>query len=167
MASHLALASRLRRDGGNIEGLSLKFIDEQPQQAYCANTSLYTLPGTQPIDRLKPVISLQVRAAACVHGQGCTAQAAEHHTLQGAAGRGAVRSHKCHVARSPSLCAPARQDGKFCPTSQPAWSAFREASFGFGLLEVLNATHATWEWKRDAGLGSGQGKFGRRPGRWQ
>lgn len=52
----------------------------------------------------------------------------------------------------------ARQDGKFCPTSQPAWSAFREASFGFGMLEVLNATHATWEWKRDAGLGGGQGK---------
>ena len=48
------------------------------------------------------------------------------------------------------------QDGKFCPTSQPAWSAFREASFGFGLLEVLNATHANWEWKRNAGMGGGE-----------
>lgn len=24
------------------------------------------------------------------------------------------------------------QDGQFCPTSQPGWSAFREQSFGYG-----------------------------------
>jgi len=33
---------------------------------------------------------------------------------------------------------------------QPAWSAFREASFGSGLLTVHNATHAEWEWQRVA-----------------
>ena len=27
---------------------------------------------------------------------------------------------------------------------QPAWSAFREGSFGAGRLEILNATHASW-----------------------
>jgi len=33
---------------------------------------------------------------------------------------------------------------------QPSWSAFREASFGSGLLTVYNATHAHWEWRRVA-----------------
>ena len=32
---------------------------------------------------------------------------------------------------------------------QPAWSAYREASFGHGILSVLNATHASWTWHRD------------------
>ena len=31
---------------------------------------------------------------------------------------------------------------------QPAWSAFREGSFGAGRLEIHNATHAMWEWRR-------------------
>ena len=31
-----------------------------------------------------------------------------------------------------------------------AWSAFRESSFGVGHLELLNATHAHYRWKRDA-----------------
>lgn len=32
---------------------------------------------------------------------------------------------------------------------QPATSAFREASFGHGRLEVVNATHALWTWHRN------------------
>jgi 3',5'-cyclic AMP phosphodiesterase CpdA len=32
---------------------------------------------------------------------------------------------------------------------QPAISAFREASFGHGRLEVANATHALWAWHRN------------------
>jgi len=32
---------------------------------------------------------------------------------------------------------------------QPAYSAFREASFGHGLFEVHNATHAAWAWHRN------------------
>jgi acid phosphatase type 7 len=32
---------------------------------------------------------------------------------------------------------------------QPAASAFREASFGHGRLEVVNATHALWAWHRN------------------
>lgn len=31
---------------------------------------------------------------------------------------------------------------------QPEWSAFRESSFGSGLLTVHNSTHALWEWRR-------------------
>jgi hypothetical protein len=31
---------------------------------------------------------------------------------------------------------------------QPAWSAFREGSFGAGYLALENATHATWTWHR-------------------
>ena len=32
----------------------------------------------------------------------------------------------------------------------PSWSAFREASFGSGKLELVNATHARWAWLRVA-----------------
>uniref|UniRef100_A0A0D9XP52 Purple acid phosphatase n=1 Tax=Leersia perrieri TaxID=77586 RepID=A0A0D9XP52_9ORYZ len=32
---------------------------------------------------------------------------------------------------------------------QPAMSVFREASFGHGRLEVVNATHARWTWHRN------------------
>ena len=32
---------------------------------------------------------------------------------------------------------------------QPTISAFREASFGHGRLEVVNATHALWTWHRN------------------
>ena len=28
------------------------------------------------------------------------------------------------------------QDGAFCPSSQPAWSAYREPSFGHGVLTI-------------------------------
>ncbi|WVZ88366.1 hypothetical protein U9M48_034896 [Paspalum notatum var. saurae] len=38
--------------------------------------------------------------------------------------------------------------GKFVHP-QPAISAFREASFGHGRLEVVNATHALWTWHRN------------------
>lgn len=33
--------------------------------------------------------------------------------------------------------------------SQPAWSAYREAAFGHGILSVENRTHAHWTWHRD------------------
>jgi acid phosphatase type 7 len=32
----------------------------------------------------------------------------------------------------------------------PAWSAMKEASYGMGLLQLLNATHAVWEWHRNS-----------------
>ena len=32
---------------------------------------------------------------------------------------------------------------------QPKWSAYREASFGHGVLRVANRTHLKWEWHRD------------------
>ncbi|GAB4821362.1 hypothetical protein N2152v2_008408 [Parachlorella kessleri] len=41
------------------------------------------------------------------------------------------------------------QNGQFCPTSQPDWSAYREPSFGHGILTIMNATHASWEWHRN------------------
>ncbi|KAG6420000.1 hypothetical protein SASPL_116514 [Salvia splendens] len=39
--------------------------------------------------------------------------------------------------------------GKFCWDSQPEYSAYREASFGHGILEVKNETHALWSWHRN------------------
>ncbi|URD74996.1 Purple acid phosphatase [Musa troglodytarum] len=39
--------------------------------------------------------------------------------------------------------------GKFCWETQPEWSAFRESSFGHGILEVINSTYALWTWHRN------------------
>ncbi len=44
------------------------------------------------------------------------------------------------------------QNGLYCPKSQPAYSAYREASFGHGILEFLSPTEATWSWHRCAQL---------------
>jgi len=35
---------------------------------------------------------------------------------------------------------------------QPEWSAFRQASYGHGELNVVNATHAYWQWYQNADL---------------
>ncbi|XP_068658080.1 purple acid phosphatase 23 [Aristolochia californica] len=39
--------------------------------------------------------------------------------------------------------------GKFCWDRQPEWSAFRESSFGHGILEVMNSSHSLWTWHRN------------------
>eukprot|EP00253_Pinus_taeda_P005420 PITA_05420 len=39
--------------------------------------------------------------------------------------------------------------GKLCWDRQPEWSAYRESSFGHGILEVQNSTHALWTWHRN------------------
>lgn len=39
--------------------------------------------------------------------------------------------------------------GKFCWDQQPDYSAYRESSFGHGILEVKNETHALWTWHRN------------------
>ncbi|KAJ1694365.1 hypothetical protein LUZ63_011063 [Rhynchospora breviuscula] len=40
-------------------------------------------------------------------------------------------------------------EGKFCWDRQPDWSAFRDSSFGHGILEVINSTYALWTWHRN------------------
>ncbi|XP_010522401.1 PREDICTED: LOW QUALITY PROTEIN: purple acid phosphatase 13 [Tarenaya hassleriana] len=44
---------------------------------------------------------------------------------------------------------PWPENGASCPDRQPDYSAYRESSFGFGMLEVKNETHALWSWKRN------------------
>ncbi|KAI4356399.1 hypothetical protein L6164_000425 [Bauhinia variegata] len=39
--------------------------------------------------------------------------------------------------------------GKFCWDRQPDYSAFRESSFGHGILEAKNETWALWSWYRN------------------
>ncbi|KAJ6691176.1 PURPLE ACID PHOSPHATASE [Salix koriyanagi] len=39
--------------------------------------------------------------------------------------------------------------GSFCWDRQPEYSAYRESSFGHGILEVKNETHALWSWHRN------------------
>ncbi|URD86195.1 Purple acid phosphatase [Musa troglodytarum] len=42
--------------------------------------------------------------------------------------------------------------GQFCWDRQPEYSAYRESSFGHGILEVKNETHALWTWHRNQDL---------------
>mmetsp|Transcript_12534 Transcript_12534/g.27046 ORF Transcript_12534/g.27046 Transcript_12534/m.27046 type:complete len:652 (-) Transcript_12534:405-2360(-) len=44
------------------------------------------------------------------------------------------------------------REGAYIPWREPvpSWSAFREASFGSGGLRILNSTHATYKWTRNA-----------------
>ena len=44
------------------------------------------------------------------------------------------------------------REGAYVPwlEPQPAWSAFRESSFGVGLLTFVNSTHAKYNWTRTA-----------------
>ncbi|KAK1294101.1 Purple acid phosphatase 15 [Acorus calamus] len=42
--------------------------------------------------------------------------------------------------------------GNFCWDRQPDYSAYRESSFGHGILEVVNETHALWTWHRNQDL---------------
>ncbi|XAR48824.1 Acid phosphatase [Bertholletia excelsa] len=42
--------------------------------------------------------------------------------------------------------------GKFCWDRQPDYSAYRETSFGHGILEVQNNSHALWTWHRNQDL---------------
>ncbi|XP_028797157.1 purple acid phosphatase 15 [Neltuma alba] len=44
--------------------------------------------------------------------------------------------------------------GKFCWDRQPEFSAFRESSFGHGILEVRNDTWALWTWYRNQDSGN-------------
>ncbi|KAG2545568.1 hypothetical protein PVAP13_9KG013200 [Panicum virgatum] len=42
--------------------------------------------------------------------------------------------------------------GSFCWDRQPEYSAYRESSFGHGILEVANETHTLWRWHRNQDL---------------
>lgn len=37
----------------------------------------------------------------------------------------------------------------FCAPSQPAWSAFREPTYGHGIMTFMNSTTALWQWNRN------------------
>ena len=39
---------------------------------------------------------------------------------------------------------PDPNGGVPCPTSQPAWSAYRQPTFGYGTLTLVDADTATW-----------------------
>ena len=46
------------------------------------------------------------------------------------------------------LLGVSRGGGFYCPTSQPAWSAYRDPSFGTATLTFASATSATFKWFR-------------------
>lgn len=35
---------------------------------------------------------------------------------------------------------------------QPSWSVFRQASYGFGELQIVNNTYLSWEWHQNKDL---------------
>lgn len=37
----------------------------------------------------------------------------------------------------------------FCATAQPTWSAFREPTYGHGVMTFMNSTTALWQWNRN------------------
>ncbi|XP_058103240.1 purple acid phosphatase 15 [Magnolia sinica] len=47
--------------------------------------------------------------------------------------------------------------GKFCWDRQPDFSAFRESSFGHGILEMMNETYALWTWHRNQDMYNSSG----------
>ena len=57
----------------------------------------------------------------------------------------ATRTLASGFVGAPGLCAPAG-GASWCGAGQPAWSAFRQPAFGFGTLDVVNATHLLWAW---------------------
>lgn len=60
----------------------------------------------------------------------------------GAAGQPSYQPQYCNASDTvPGL--------PYCPTSQPTWSAYRESSFGHGLLKIKDSVSATWEWHRN------------------
>ena len=56
-------------------------------------------------------------------------------------------SARCYKGAGSAECVHA-QNGLYCPKSQPARSAYREASFGHGILSFLSPTEAIFEWHR-------------------
>jgi Iron/zinc purple acid phosphatase-like protein C len=47
-------------------------------------------------------------------------------------------------------CALCQQGpSEYSATTPAAWSAFRESSFGHGLLDVSSSTKAVWSWVRN------------------
>jgi hypothetical protein len=39
----------------------------------------------------------------------------------------------------------------YCWSQQPEWSAYRDPSFGSGILQILSPTQAKWSWKKRPG----------------
>ena len=66
---------------------------------------------------------------------------------------GCTRVHLLREALSTVLHVIAQADGNstgvgnppgYCYKEQPAWSLYRESSFGHGTLDLINGTHALW-----------------------
>lgn len=55
----------------------------------------------------------------------------------------ALHMQKCSVP----LCREGLANEYIHPS--PKWSAFREPSYGLGILNVLNSSHAVWQWHRN------------------
>ena len=65
---------------------------------------------------------------------------------------GPAKARACPKPATGDACARASASadpGGYCPAEQPAWSAFREPSFGHGVMEIMSPTQARWTWHRN------------------
>jgi Icc-related predicted phosphoesterase len=121
------------------------------QMLYDAGVDLIITGHVHAYERTNPVLDYKINLCAPVHltvGDGGNCERIVYEFVD--------EPGKCpdpmrkQPAYQPQSC-PSFQDddGGYCPTSQPIWSAYREPSFGHGTLDVVNTTHAHWQWHRN------------------
>ena len=117
-------------NAGTMDGMSNTVVDTD-LQPYCQNASLYTTPWYQPtasgqvrclLDRDRALAGWAVLRCAGSRAPSCPRQPAH------------PPARRCPAAPAPA-CAPPQplltyQGGAFCPTEQPAYSAWREMTYG-------------------------------------
>ena len=143
-------------DGGTAEGMAKLFIDQNDPisgQPMCSNTAASAHPvgavagqyigPTQPVYRVTnaSVSSTNTWKYGPGYQRNVNPRDCQAITFQPAATISPTGGLLPNPVLGPS-------GGYFCPASQPAWSAYRDPSFGFGKLVINSATTATYSWMR-------------------
>ncbi len=117
------------------------------------NEEVWSSPGTLDACRLSPDTLPCSRgrvheAALLFHGSPVPASSTTWRAQLSTADM--RRPLPAHAKTFKSLCALCNLQGPSDYSSpDPAWSAFREASFGHGILDVTSASTAKWFWQRN------------------
>ncbi|KAG2485785.1 hypothetical protein HYH03_015496 [Edaphochlamys debaryana] len=121
-------------DGGNVEGPYRNFVDDvnpATNKTYCEALNYGGLNAVQMLANNTsgwgPSYQLQA------HPPNCTTL-----SFQPASGV----SGGAPLVMPPGMMPPAG----FCQSSQPVWSAYRDPSFGHGILDLLSDTTARFRW---------------------
>lgn len=128
-------------DGGNVEGPYRNFMDEivpgSPNVTFCQAASAGTIkPGVSMNNTWSPSYQLAAQPPSCPT---LSFQPAQAGTEAG-------------ILPDPNNPAAATF---WCQSAQPAWSAYRDASFGFAALTLTSDNTATYSWYRNIDQGTG------------